>query len=54
MYIKTNTYNLTGHIEIKNALRIKLFEDKTPDINYVQKSLKITSSEKNSFHISVV
>ena len=49
VYIKTNTYNLTGHIEIKNALRIKLFEDKTPDINYVQKSLKITSSEKNSF-----
>ena len=49
IFIKTNTYNLTGHIEIKNALNIKLFEQKGPDIKYLQNSLKLTELEKNKF-----
>ena len=49
MFIHTNTYNLTGHIEIKDALKISLFKNKNPDVKYLQNTLKLTELEKDKF-----
>ena len=49
VFIHTGTYNLTGHVEIKDALKIKLFKNKNPDVKYLQNSLRLTELEKAKF-----